>query len=195
MQSGPREYDIINHRPLGIAKSSSTPSFRISHTTASQAHSRNGNKRNEESHKLHPHKEETVKNFDRQIVSKTFWSERQQEAEAKKTTFNMSSVNFDFLGNTQVRGPTQTVQDLKGKAFPAHRRKVIAEIYDISRLFAPKYNPDYRSLYKEDPLCFHHVKGPFSYFMDDAKRTGRVSRPQFKFPRQGQKTMSGVTNN
>jgi hypothetical protein len=143
----------------------------------------NTNKRNEESWKLFPEKPETVKNFDRQIESKTFWSERKQEDEAKKTTFNCSSVNFDFLTHTKTRGPLQSVPSLKGNLFAPHRRKVITELDDLRRSFAPKYHPDYGSLYREDPLCFHNVKGPFSHFMDDCNRTGKIMRPQFKFTR------------
>lgn len=145
-----------------------------------RATSLRGNLKNVESQKVLPPPIEIQRMYDRQIESKTLWNEKNMTEDEKKSMFNCSSVKYNFINRT-VHRHADSAQQLRENPRTANRKKVIAEIYDLSRLFGPKYHPDYRSLIQKDPNCFHTIKGNFSRFLDDAHKTGYLNKPFVKF--------------
>lgn len=199
-----RQFNIITHEqaPTRAARAQTSCNFRISgrqpvappvlarigrqgqfestSETTLRPITKSKNKSNLESCLLYSDPKELSKLFDRQIESKTFWNERKVADDAKQTLFNCSSVNYDFVTNTKHKN-TEDVSHIRAKTRAAYRKKAIAEFVDLSSVYGPKYNEDYRSLLKRDPQCFHNTKGPFSHFLDNSHKSGQLSKPFTKF--------------
>ena len=199
-----RQFNIITHEQASVrsVRSQTSCNFRISNKPTNQASmARIGmqgqfesigkvelrpptssikKRANMESCLLFSDPKELSKKFDRQMESRNFWNERKASDSSKQTLFNCSSVGYDFVTNTR-HNKNDDIGQIRTRTRAAFRNKGITEFVDLSSVYGPKYNEDYRSLLQKDPQCFHNIKGPFSHFLDNSHKSGQLTKPFTKF--------------
>ena len=79
--------------------------------------------------------------------------------------------------------PPDSYKNLSIRPLIQNKKKAIAEISDIGRLYNPNYHPEYQKAYKLNNSAFRRKPGCFTHLVDDAQRKGSLSKPfqRYKF--------------
>jgi hypothetical protein len=138
------------------------------------------NYKNLESRQIYPSISEPKLGYDRLMETKTTWGERQYNQNETLSLINCESAPYNFVTLSKKK-PADTYRNLAPKFGIQHRKKSIAEIHDLGRLYHPNYHPEYQKTIKDNDKAFRRTHGMFTRYLDDAKRKGALSKPFQKF--------------
>jgi len=105
------------------------------------------------------------------MENKTTWGERKYDPHDTITMINCESVPYNFVYAIKKK-PSDTYNTLSQKSGIQHKKKSIAEIHDLGRLYHPNYHPEYQKTMKVNDKSFRKTHGPFTRYLDDAGRKG-----------------------